>query len=94
MKKKQITVPGIGDDWQNMPQDEYAKVLAKVKANAEAKREREAVANRAVHYNTYDSHARRQARRDVQCVMAKYSEVPAHFGYTNVFGHKAAQVML
>jgi uncharacterized protein YfcZ (UPF0381/DUF406 family) len=42
----------------------------------------------------YDTAAVRVARDDVRRAMKQAKEVPSHFGYVNVFGAMATQVML
>ena len=69
---------------------ERKRIIAAAKVKHEQKRKLQA----AILADHYDSAARRGAKDDVRRAMKQAKEVPSHFGYRNVFGSMASQVML
>jgi hypothetical protein len=73
--------------------NEFERMMQDIKAQAIERHKRQ-IALAAKSIDNYDSSPRRAAKSDVATAMRACHEVPAHFGYRNVFGQQAQQVML
>ena len=78
----------------NLGDKTFLRILEDVKQAAIRAREQAVRVQVEIVKKVYDSKARRAAKGDVQRAMQNTSEVPAHFGYRNVFGCDAVKVML